>query len=341
VWVRCATVTAASQVQAVCGADIAGPAQLIGTPLMVVDPTDGTVLARQVLPAGTLWAVSAGRLVIATPVTDDESRTHWEVRATDPTTGATAWQDDTPSVQAINRPVRNGIATIDTLATLTSDADRVLLATVGYAWAWSRDGDRGQTETVSADGSTELGRSGTLVWTSFHGLAAPAGVLVTARGEHVAVQGIQAELSVDDGSAPEVVLLRTSAGGTTLVARDARSGKELWRSEGNTGPILVMDGAVVTADPSGVVARDARTGHQRWRDRVDATPVYLGADPLHVVVMTDALELRVLDLADGRVAVTADVGSLVRGGSDTLQDAAEHGGRLLVSFRDGAGLALG
>ncbi len=81
-WVRCTTVPAGTL--AVCGADLAGAGQVVGTPLMVVDPSDGTVLSRQVLPAGTLWAVAAEDLVVATPVADDDSHTHWEVRATDP-----------------------------------------------------------------------------------------------------------------------------------------------------------------------------------------------------------------------------------------------------------------
>ena len=102
--------------------------------------------------------------------------------------------------------------------------------------------------------------------------------------------------------------------------------------------MIVLDGSVVTAGPSSVVARDARTGAEHWRTRLDAVPVYLGADPQHVVVLTDDHQLRVLDLADGRVATTADVGRPARrrlGGRST--SATEFGGRLLVTFRSGVG----
>jgi outer membrane protein assembly factor BamB len=190
-------------------------------------------------------------------------------------------------------------------------------------------------------GTTELGRSGTLVWTQFQSLAVPAGVLVTDGGEQVDVEGTQAELAVDDGSARGVVLLRTGAGGTTIVAHDARSGDELWRATGSTGPVLVLDGAVVAAGSSTVVARDARTGHERWHARLGSSPTYLGADPLHVVVLTDELRLRTFDLADGRTASTTSVETLLDSEVGDLDGAHEYAGRLLVTFRDGSVVALG
>lgn len=337
VWVRCATLPAA---RAVCGADLAGPGQVVGTPLMVLDPNDGSVISRRILPAGTLWAASDGLVVVARPVADDSTHTHWDVRATDPGTGARVWSDSTPSVAA-SEPLRIGSTTIDSETTLSADADRVLLAGDGHAWLWSPDGEPLTPHSVGPKGWTELGRSDTLAWTPFQSLAHPAGVLVTDRGKHVAVDGSQADLAVDDGSARNVVLLRNGQGGSVVVARDATTGRELWRAEGTTGPLMVLDGAVVTAGSTSVVSRDARSGDERWRAHVDATPVYLGADPLHVVVLTDDLQLRTLDLVDGRTAGTADVRSLLGGGYATLDDAEEHGGRLLLTFRDGSGLALG
>ncbi|WP_426594306.1 PQQ-binding-like beta-propeller repeat protein [Cellulomonas sp. McL0617] len=344
VWVRCATAAAAPHARAVCGADLAGPGQVVGTPLMVLDPTNGAVLARQILPAGTLWTVSAGHLVIATPVADDRARTHWDVTVTDPSTGAAVWHTRTPTVP-VSGPVRVGVTTIDPAATLSADPQRVLLAGDGHAWVWSPSGATRASVSVGVDGTTALGRAGTLVWTPFQSLTDPAGELVTDQGTHVTVDGTQVQLSVDDGTAHGVVLLRTGAGGTTIVADDASTGRELWRADGSTGPVLVLDGAVVATGSSSVVSRDARTGALRWRTQVGARPVYLGADPLHIVVLTDDLQLQALDLADGRTAVRADAASLLGKRSDEgvggLDGAQEHGGRLLLTFRDGSGGALG
>ena len=340
VWVRCTTVTAAPRARAVCGADLAGPGVVIGIPLLVLDPTSGTVVTHQVLPAGTLWTVSGRHLVLARPVADDVSHSHWDVRATDPSTGALAWHRTTPVV-ALTGPPRVGDVLIDPDATLTTDADRILLAAGGRAWLWSPAGAAGEDLRVRPGGATQLGRAGTIVWSPLQSLGVPAGELVTDRARRVPVDGVQAQLTIDDGSAAGVVLLRSRTGGTTLVARDAGTGRELWHATGSVGPVIVLDGSVVTAGPSSVVSRDARTGAEHWRTRIDAVPVYLGADPEHVVVLTDDHQLRVLDLADGGVATTADVGALLGTDSGDLDQAAEFGGRLLVTFRSGAGVVVG
>ncbi|WP_028050671.1 PQQ-binding-like beta-propeller repeat protein [Cellulomonas sp. URHD0024] len=338
VLVRCASASGPPDAVAVCGADVSGPELLsVGTPLMALDPTDGTVLAHQILPAGSLWAVSDGHLVIAEPVADDETHRHWDVRATDPQTGAPAWQDHTPTLKGAG-PLQVGVDTTDTAATLTSDPARVLLHDDGHAWVWSPDGASRRSLSVGTGGSLELGRSGTLVWAPFQSSTLPAGVLVTRRGKHVPVDGPQVVPAVDDGSAAGVVLLRTATG---VAADDARTGEELWRADGRAGEVLVLDGAVIAAGPSSVVSRDARTGDERWRVRLDATPVYLGADPLHVVVLTDDLRLRSLDLGDGRADATSDLRSMLHADVGSLADAQEHGGRLVVTFQDGSGVALG
>jgi outer membrane protein assembly factor BamB len=340
VWVRCTTVSATPRAMAVCGADLAGPGEVVGIPLLVLDPTDGTVHAQQILPAGTLWTVNAGHLVLARPVADDVRHTHWDLRATDPSTGALVWHRSTPPV-TIAGPARVGAVTIDPTASLTTDADRILLAAGGRAWLWGPAGTEHRDVPVGADGAMQLGRAGTLVWTPSQSLGIPAGVLVTDRDQRVPIDGIQAQLTIDDGSAPGVVLLRTRAGGTTLIARDAGTGAELWHAEGNVGPVIVLDGSVVAAGPSSVVARDARTGVERWHAPLDASPVYLGADPQHVVVLTDDHRLSVLDLADGQVAATADVGALLGADAGALDHAEEFAGRLLVTFRSGSGVAVG
>ncbi len=217
----------------------------------------------------------------------------------------------------------------------------MLLTGDGHAWLWSPDGHSRPAITVGDDGWAALAPAGTLLWTPFQSLAATGGALVTDDGEQVAVDGTLAELTVDDGSAHGVVLLRTGPGGDTVVAHDAGSGKELWQASGTVGPLLVLDGAVVSAGSSSVTARDARTGDLRWRTTLGAAPVYLGADPLHVVVLTDDRALRTLDLGDGRVAVTDHVGSAFGAATADLDSAQEYGGRLLVTFRDGSVSALG
>ncbi|MEZ0446788.1 PQQ-binding-like beta-propeller repeat protein [Cellulomonas sp. ICMP 17802] len=347
VWVRCTALAPTHDARAVCGAEVSPvPAAGAATPLLVLDPTRGTVLASPVVEPGSLWSVTGRHLVVAKPVTDDGGGVRWTLTATDPTTGSVAWRRTTPVVPSVHE-VHVGSDVIRSEAELTSDDGRVLLTDSGHAWLFGGDGSPRGDVTVAADGWAELARADTLVWSPWRPVAVPAAVLVTRDGSRVAVGEMPATPAVDDGSAPDVVLLsdgtdgRRRRDGNALVARDATTGDELWRTEGTSGDPILVDGVVYVAHGTEILAQDARTGDVRWRARIGSTPVYLGTDGTLVIVVTANQTLRGLDLADGSPARAADVARLLSRDPGGVDQVSEYAGRLLIRFLDGSGIVVG
>ncbi|KRD43158.1 hypothetical protein ASE38_02455 [Cellulomonas sp. Root930] len=344
VWVRCTVVRSDDAPLAVCAAEVSPVASGgAATPLAVLDPATGSVLATPTVPAGTLWAATDSLLVRATPAEDGRGGVRWTLTATDPTTGSVQWRSSTPVVPQVHE-VRIGDDVFRSEPALAADDDRVLLTDSGHAWLFGADGSPRGDVTVATDGWAELGRSGTLVWMPWQNFAVPAGVLVTAAGARVAVGELPARLSVDDGTAPGVVLLTGDDGGwdgVALVARDAVTGDELWRADGVRGEPLLVDGVVHVAQGADVVARDARSGEVRWSVPLGAAPAYLGTDGSLVVVVTPDRTLHGLELADGRLALSVDLNRLTPGDPAGIDQVADYAGRLLVRFRDGSGIVLG
>ncbi|GEK23348.1 hypothetical protein [Cellulomonas xylanilytica] len=343
VWVRCTTTTSGHGPRAVCAADVS-PAPSAGavTPLLVLDPETGSILADLSLERGSLWTATGAHLVVAAPQRDDAGGVRWTLTATDPATGDVQWRRRTPLVPEVHA-VRLGDRVVRSEADLTSDDDRVLLTDSGHAWLFGADGEPRGDVTVETDGWAELARAGTLVWAPWQAFAVPAGVLVTRDGTRTAVGERPARLAVDDGSADDVVLLSDDegAGEATLVGRDATSGEELWRLGGTSGEPLLVDGVVHVAQGRDVRAVDARTGGTRWLAHVGAPPVYLGTDGSLVVVVTADRTLRGLGRADGRLASVADVARHLARDPGGVDQVSEYAGRLLVRFRDGSGVLVG
>ena len=315
------------------------------TPLLVLDPRTGATLATSSLAPGALWSVTGSHLVVATPQRDPAGAVRWTVAATDPATGEVQWERRTPLAPEVHA-VRLGDRVIRSQADLATDDDRVLLTDSGHAWLFGVDGEPRGDMTVETDGGAELARAGTLVWTPWQADAAPAGVLVTRDGTRTAVGERPARLTVDDGSAPDVVLLSDHRAGEAardevLVGRDATTGEELWRLTGTTGEALLVDGVVHVAQGRELRAVDARTGESRWVAQVGAPPVYLGTDGSLVVVITPDRTLRAYDRADGRPAGEAEVAGDLTGDPSGIDQISEHAGRLLVRFRDGSGVVVG
>ena len=341
VWVRCTALAASADPVAVCSAEVSpvGSAGAV-TPLVVLDPTDGRVLATPAVAAGSLWSTAGSDLVVAAPEPDDAGGVRWSITATDPTTGATAWRRTTPVVPRVHEVLVGDVA-IRSVPALTGDADRILLTDSGHAWLFGTDGAPRGDVTVATDGSATLARADTLVWTPWQSRAIPGGILVTRDGTRVAVGESPASLAVDDGSAPGTVLLTDTTAGTTLVARDASTGDELWRTDGLTSEPLLVDGVVFLPGVDDVVAVDARSGERRWRTDVGAVPLYLGTDGTHVVVLTPDRTMRALGMIDGRPARVADVATLLSDDPGGVSAVSEYAGRLLIRFRDGRSLVVG
>ncbi|WP_421732275.1 hypothetical protein [Cellulomonas sp.] len=344
VWVRCTTVRSGDAPLVVCAAEVSPVASGgAATPLAVLDPVTGSLLATPTVPAGSLWAATGGLLVRATPTEDGRRGVRWTLTATDPVTGSVQWQHETPVVPQVHE-VRIRDDVIRAEPELAADADRVLLTDSGHAWLFGADGSPRGDVAVAADGRAELGRSGALVWMPWQDTAVPGGVLVTRAGTRATVGELPARLSVDDDTAPGVVLLTGDDGGwdgVALVARDAGTGDELWRADGVRGEPLLVDGVVHTAQGADVVARDARTGEVRWSVPVGAVPSWLGTDGSVVVVVTPDRTLLALGLADGRPARSVDLARLAPGDAEGIDQVVEYAGRLLVRFRDGTGIVLG
>ncbi len=348
--VRCSTVRPTGAPVVVCAAEVA-PVATDGTatPLLVLDPITGSVLATPVVAPGSRWVATGTRLVVATPTLDGAGGVRWDLTATDPSTGSVQWRRRTDVVPQVHE-VRFGDQRIRSAPDLSADEDRLLLTDSGHAWLFAADGTPRGDVTVATDGWAELARAGTLVWTPWQTFAVPAGLLVTRDGTRVSLAGSPTRLAVDDGTAPDVVLLSDPAGpGTALVAHDAVTGAELWRSESLAGRPVLVDGVVHAVEGTAVVARDARTGAVRWRARLGSTPAYLGTDGSAVVALTSDGGLHVLALADGRAAPVTDVADLAGAGSGAgarvvervVEQVAEQGDRLLVRFTDGSGVVLG
>ncbi|GEL99542.1 outer membrane protein assembly factor BamB family protein [Cellulomonas terrae] len=341
--VRCTTTTSPDGPRAICAAEVA-PVRSGGaaTPLLVLDPLTGTTLASRTLEPGALWSATGTHLVVATPQRDTAGDVRWTLAATDPATGDVRWRRSTPVVPEVHA-VRIGDRVIRSQADLASDEDRVLLTDSGHAWLYGADGEPRGDVTVEADGWAELARADTVVWTPWQAFAIAAGVLVTRDGTRVPVGERPAHLAVDDGSAPDVVLLADSEdpGVAALVGRDATSGEELWRLSGTTGDALLVDGVVHVAQGRDVRALDARTGESHWLAHVGTPPVYLGTDGSLVVVVTADRTLRGFGRTDGRLASVADVARHLAPDPGGVDQVSEYGGRLLVRFRDGSGIVVG
>lgn len=343
VWVRCTTTTSPGGPRAVCAAEVS-PVRSGGavTPLLVLDPATGRTLASPTLAPGSLWSATGSHLVVATPHRGTAGDVRWALTATDPATGDVRWRRWTPVVPEVHA-ARFGDRVIRSQADLTSDDDRVLLTDSGHAWLFGADGEPRGDVTVETHGWAELARADTVVWTPWQAFAVPAAVLVTRDGTRVPVGERPARLAVDDGSAPDVVLLTDgeNTGEESFVGRDATSGEELWRLGGTTGDALLVDGVVHVAQGRDVRAVDARTGESRWLADVGAQPVYLGTDGETVIVVTGDGTLRGLGRADGRLTSVADVARHLARDPGRVDQVSEHGGRLLVRFRDGSGIVVG
>ena len=230
-------------------------------------------------------------------------------------------------------------------ADLTSDDDRVLLTDSGHAWLFGADGEPRGDVTVETDGWAELARAGTLVWTPWQASAVPAGVLVTRDGTRTAVGERPARLAVDDGSAPDVVLL--SGDRAAAATRDGRSSVATpppARSSGASPAPPARPCSSTASCTSRRATRSAPSTPGRASPAGRATsahrPVYLGTDGSLVVVVTADRTLRGLDRADGQLASVADVARHLARDPGGVDQVSEYAGRLLVRFRDGSGIVV-
>ncbi len=247
------------------------------TEVVVLDPADGSVLARWPLGSGTSVAALPDGLAVVAGLTGETA----EVTGYDALTGRERWRYEQPTAPggSADGAFRAG----DLVAVSLPDGSLVLLApdgTVvrddlhgpggdGAAWSWTSDPDGDDLTLVSEapDGSVRS-------------------VLVAPDGDpagDLTVDGRLLPTTVDDGSVPDLLL----SADTSLYASDARTGERRWSVDlPSTTTALVVRGRVVVTTPRQVVALDGRSGRVLWRsDALEGlTADALFTDGAHILV---------------------------------------------------------
>lgn len=279
-------VTDGAQVVSTSGELLRRPATT--TSIVVLDTSDGSVLARWPLDHGTSAASFPDDLVVVGSATGDTLR----VTGHDVLSGAVRWTHEersTPGTGEVTVFHAGDLVAVTTtrgalrLLSLDGAMVRDELVLVGVdspdpirRWGWS----------TTADGALAiLGQSadGRLQST-----------VVATDGDPAADRTIDGQIvptTVDDGSVPGLLLTSDGA----VHAWDAGTGRARWSADvsSTTNALIVRDRVYVTTTPREVVALDGRTGREVWRsdELAGLTPTALLTDGLHVVVATDRTTL--------------------------------------------------
>ncbi|MGY4643860.1 outer membrane protein assembly factor BamB family protein [Cellulomonas sp. URHB0016] len=274
--------------------------------VVVVDlPSGAPVGTWPVL--GAPWT-TVDDLVVLAHGDSDGSAVGWTLTAYG-ATGATEWVTTTPRV-----PLPDGSdGSLARPADLIGGDGWVALTDHGHGWVVRADG------TVLAD--RELGQG--WVDVTRHGVPAlvtdgdtdgSRDTVLLDRAE-VPLHGLPVATEPDDGSAPSVDLYALDLSGRGLVARDTRTGADLWTDRDVTvGAAAVRDGALYTVGGDEVRAYDAADGTLRWHVRFAAATAVTVDDDQVLATSGPNLTVVALDRRTGRALWRSDVGDLARAG---------------------------
>jgi len=280
--------------------------------LVVLDAGSGARVAQRELGRADLSMAPLGRdLILAEVLADGQAR----VRREDAVTGAVRWtfQRDWPEGTPGNDPpwisayAQNGKILVSGILTCVLALDGQLLGT------WQLTGGPRSAEggwwldvTVLPDGRYAVGESGGARGDDRYGT-----VSTTDARDGFAIPGPVVTPSIDDGSAPGL-LLTMPVRGSGLVAQDSRTGRTLWRSDTEShGQVLVLDGRLITLGSGDLYALDPADGTELWRvptpDSGPANDVVTDGRVLAVPILgiDQSLTLHAFDPADGRTLWTA------------------------------------
>lgn len=260
----------------------------------VVDPVTGYVVRRfEIAGPGSTSAVDDGVATIGLDGDDRVVASRWDLL-----TGRLTWEYTGPRVEQGSQGVR-----------ISSDARTMTLAsgqvsvTLDASTGDVVDTAGGARPVVQELDRLRLADGGLAVSTTIGEERLEVVVQDEDGQQRFVTSGYALRPVADDGSAPGTLLL-TSPKRPGVMAVDARTGDELWRSRVPSWQVAVLAGLVVLRDDQRFLALDARTGETVWThdDRPPATGGGL--------------------LTDGRVLLT-----LVRddGGTDLLARSAETG----------------
>lgn len=226
--------------------------------VLVLEPATGEVVARRPTEPSTRLAVLGEDLVRARG--DDTGRLL--VTAEDPRTGAERWRFSVPEPLAVDR-------SFGVLLSLWVTGGHLQIAeTQGRTWLLSPQGRLLHATTTGSEvvAWPEALRGGRVGLVSYEG-SGTTRLLLADGSPGPLLPGVPAFTSVDDGSAPGVVLTADER----FHAWDARTGAAVWQSERiGDGAVpwtdtILLDGALYGADASGrIVSLDAATGATRW-----------------------------------------------------------------------------
>jgi putative pyrroloquinoline-quinone binding quinoprotein len=327
-WISCSSVQHGESHVAACTSQQYGEG-VQGIPpsaVWVLDPADGELLTDRVVNGGWGLTFIDDALVVAQPVTDagsparpDASAVRWKVSATDVVDGSTAWTWTTPLTDVAGREDGDedapGIAT----ASLQTLDGHVVLGVDAQGWVLTTDGRPVLDVVLDAASWLEPARAGVFIvstWSS----SVYSGTLLLPDGSRVPIDETAGWLSVDDGSAPDVIFTvgQAPGGADGLSGRSAVTGDRIWHVPGNIVTGLLLDGVVYVATSDALIAVEATTGDILWTTEIDHMPQQLSTDGRYLLLPGPSVTLEAYTLTDGRLAWTADLAQEVAGEGSTV-----------------------
>jgi len=297
-WSWCRPVTSSSGTPlAVCTAGPDAPAALIALSsrtVWTVDPTTGTVLTSRRVRGNSTILVTDDQLLMTSGTVDGD----WDVTSVDPSDGGARWSYRLPRGQRGTGQVQPQL--------LDAGSGRVLASMAGQASVLDRSG-RALT-TLSTDPGTwwVALRSGAQIGRGSSAGTGPRSVLLLPDLTTVAVSEQPVAVTIDDGSAPDVLLTR-SEDGSALVARSVTTGGALWRAALEVRSTIVVQGSVYVGTSTGIVALDAGTGAVRWTRDLDRPVETLSTDGDDLVTVVPPTSLAAYSRLDGAPAWDVDL----------------------------------
>lgn len=268
------------------------PAQLV-----VVDEA-GAVASERTVHAD-LWGARGDHVILAS-VEGDDMQT-WTVDA-QTATGTPAWSRTLGPLAVPDEQLVGSGAD----RRLVAGAGCTVLTTGRSAVVLGEDGAVETSVTADAGDVVDIAPPCSVVVRTV--ASSETGSVVLPSGEELPSGVGAAFLLLDDRSGSGLLL--TAEANHRLAARDPSSGAVAWQSTLTPDGGIRLDGQVYSAQGEEVVALDARTGAELWRTPVPFVPSGLVSDGRRLIVLGgDRFSL--LDLAGGRLERTVDVRDLL------------------------------
>ena len=223
--------------------------------VVVLDATDGHVVADQPAPRAVEFTTLPGLVVLGMPGDDG----HAELTAQDLRTGAPAWEytSPAPGIAAASDLAGFRLFRLGELVGVQEVRRQVTLL--------SAAGEVVRERTRVLDGAPTLVGDDRLELLTGFAAATPTTTIVRPGQPDREIPGYLLARSVDDGSLGDVEITY----GSIVQAWDARTGERLWVADGPVGgPAVVLGGTVYCLGGEGggsVLALDGRTGSVLWR----------------------------------------------------------------------------